>query len=250
MSFVMTPDFAVLAAAIAVAGLVRGFAGFGTGLIFMPLASTVIDPVMALIVAWVVDTLPTLPIVLPALKVCTWKTIRPMLVGAFVGLPLGVAAIRYADPVPARWAISLLTLGFALVMWSGWRYRRTPSTPLIVSLGASSGLLGGFAGIPGPPVILFWMSSVAAASIARANIIVYFAVLTVFSGGNYAAQGLFTLEATLRAVTLAPIYFLAIFFGNRLFPYAAEGTYRRIAFLLIIASAILGLPAFDELLRP
>lgn len=248
MSFVLTPEFAVLAAALAVAGLVRGFSGFGTGLIFMPLASTVIDPVMALIIGWMVDTLPTLPIVLPALRTCTWKTIRPMLVGAFVGLPIGVAAIRYADPVPARWAISLLTLAFALVLWSGWRYRRTPSSPLIVSIGLSSGLLGGFAGIPGPPVILFWMSSVAAA-MARANIIVYFAVLTVISGGNYAVQGLFTVDAALRAVALAPIYFLAVFVGNKLFPYAAEQTYRRIAFILIIASAVIGLPALDTVLR-
>ncbi|PLX35855.1 MAG: sulfite exporter TauE/SafE family protein [Hyphomicrobiales bacterium] len=248
MSFVFEPAFAVLALAVVTAGLVRGFSGFGTGLIFMPVASSVIDPLMAIVIAWAIDTLPTAPIVIPALKRCTWKTIRPMLVGAFVALPLGVAALRYADPVPARWAISLLTLGFALVLWSGWRYRSKPPTPLVLGVGATAGFLGGFAGIPGPPVILFWMSS-AAAAIARANIIVFFAVLTVFSGSNYFLQGLFTKEALLHGLALAPIYFLALVAGNKLFPYAAEETYRRIAFSLIILSAIIGLPALDAILR-
>ena len=48
-------DLAVLAAAAFIAGLARGFSGFGAALIFMPLASVVVTPQVAAPLLLVVD---------------------------------------------------------------------------------------------------------------------------------------------------------------------------------------------------
>ena len=43
----LTGDFALVAFAALLAGIVRGFSGFGTALVFLPIAGIVLDPVTA-----------------------------------------------------------------------------------------------------------------------------------------------------------------------------------------------------------
>ena len=49
------PEFWWLVLVIGVAGVVRGFAGFGTGLVFIPLASIFLDPLWVLAAVIAVD---------------------------------------------------------------------------------------------------------------------------------------------------------------------------------------------------
>ena len=66
------PTFDItLAAVLAVlllAGLVRGFSGFGTGMVAIPVLAATHDPVTAVVVIAIVDSLPQLPAALPALR--------------------------------------------------------------------------------------------------------------------------------------------------------------------------------------
>ena len=73
VTMIELPDSATFAAALAeqrlyvamavaaLAGLVRGFSGFGAALTFIPLASMVYDPRVSIVALWVVDALGTLP---------------------------------------------------------------------------------------------------------------------------------------------------------------------------------------------
>ena len=97
----MTFDLATLAMVVAgalVAGFTTGFAGFGTGLVasgfwFHVLPAAMVPPLVALAsVAGQIVGFVTVR------KAFDWTRLMPFLVGAAVGIPLGVAALAAVSP--------------------------------------------------------------------------------------------------------------------------------------------------------
>src|SRR5262245_40240250 len=106
----LTPDLPLksvlyLVFSAALAGLARGFAGFGAALIFMPLASTVVPPQLAAPILLTIDILGATGLIPRAWRESDRRNVAIMLGGALVGVPLGVYALIKGDPLVVRWAI-------------------------------------------------------------------------------------------------------------------------------------------------
>ena len=87
-----------LAFGAVLAGLVRGFAGFGTGLIFMPFASQVFPPAWAVIAMVSLDLIGPLPAVPRALRDGHPKDLLPLALGCVIGTPVGMyLLVNFAD---------------------------------------------------------------------------------------------------------------------------------------------------------
>lgn len=236
-------------AAGVLAGLVRGFSGFGAGMVFVPAAGATLDPRLVVPMMWMLDGLPALPIVVPALKRCDWRVVLPVLAGLVPAVPLGVAALAHLDRGLLRWGVSLLILALVGVLATGLRYHGRPKAPFSASVGAIAGFCGGAAQVSGPPVLVYWLGGPDPAAKIRDNVIAFFACASLVSGAAYMIGGLITLEAAMRALLVAPGYALALVVGARLFGKSSETTFRRLAHLLIALAAISGLPVFDGTLR-
>lgn len=238
-----------LAIAVFAAGLARGFAGFGNGMIMAPAAAALYGPKAALVIILVLDSLPVIPVTIPAFRQASWRQLLPILAGACLLLPVGIWVLKSGEPVILRWIISAIIFACVAVLWAGWRYRGPRSIPIATSIGAVSGFLNGLAAIPGPPVIVYWVASAASAATVRANLLVFLFLSEFISGANIWAAGLLTAKAVMTGVAVAPVYFLAIGAGWNLFGKASEQTYRTITFVLIVVSATLALPILDGVLR-
>lgn len=232
-------------AAAALAGLVRGFAGFGAALTFIPLASIAYDPKAAIIALWVVDAIGTAPFIPPHLRRAAWREVGALLGGTVVAMPVGVWVLAHADPKALRWAVSLFVLVSTVALASGWRYRRQPGLPVSVAVGGVAGFSNGAVGIGGPPLVLFWLAGQSSAAQSRSNIFAYFAITTVIGFGLYIWQGIFTIPILVLGVLLAPFYMLPVKIGDRLFRRGSETVFRRVAFLLCGAAGLLGLPLWQ-----
>jgi hypothetical protein len=121
------PRFALAVGIAALSGLVRGFSGFGSALIYMPLSSAVYSPRLAAPTLLLIDTLCSLPFALQAMPQCNWREVTPVTIAGSVVLPLGVAALLYVDPLWLRWLISLLVLAALAALATGWRYHGKPT---------------------------------------------------------------------------------------------------------------------------
>ncbi len=132
---------------------------------------------------------------------------------------------------------------------SGWRYRSEPTAPVSAGIGAISGFLSGFAQIGGPPVIALWVSGPLPASIVRANMFVFFALITVASFSAYWVNGFFTAQVIQLLIAVAPAYGLALYAGSHIFGRTAGAGYRPLAYAAVALAAITSLPLFDGLLR-
>lgn len=236
------PGVWLLMAAAAVAGLVRGFAGFGTGLIFMPMAGTVLAPVAAIAVMTAMDVLGLLPQVPRALARAERADVGRMIAGAAVALPPGLL-LAQALPVEAfRWSLSALSLAMLALIATGWRWRGGTGRVLGYATGALSGFLGGASGLAGPPAILVNVASDRPAAVIRANLLSYLALFGVLLVGLFLVTGAAGMAELALAVVLAVPFALASLIGAWLFDPARESVYRGAAYLIIAGSAVAGLP--------
>lgn len=240
---------ALLAATAFLAGLARGFSGFGAALIFMPLASALVAPQVAAPLLLVVDGVLALGLVPRAWGRADRREVATMSLGALAGIPAGTWLLIRLEPVPLRWAIAALTASFLVLLLSGWRYRGRPAASLTVAVGALAGLFSGVAQAGGPPVVSYWLGGATAAAAVRANIVVYFLISTALSFVSYLAGGLLTGAVIGLALVTAPAYGGGLLLGSRLFGLASEAVFRGICYALIAAAALAGLPIFDAVLR-
>lgn len=249
LQIISDPAFQLVLIAVTIAGIARGFSGFGTGMIVAPIAAALFSPQIALILLVVMDSWPSMVPAIQARKKVQWGEVLPIIAGFIVALPFGIAFIKYGDPITLRWFISIIILIAVAVLWSGWQYRGPRNTPISATVGAMCGFLGGATQIPGPPAIIYWMATRTGAGIVRANILMLFLITEFISMGGYWLGGLFNWNAALKGIMASPIYFIGIIIGSRLFSLASETTYRRITFMLILCSAVLSLPLLDGVLR-
>jgi uncharacterized protein len=231
-----------------VSGTARGFSGFGSALIFMPLASSLAAPrlVAALLVIDVVAAAPLLP---NAWKHADRKATAVMVSGALVGVPLGTYFLTRLEPVTTRWIISGFVFALLLLLLSGWRYRGKDHPAISVGIGGLAGFCSGLAQTAGPPIVGYWLGRPIASAISRANILLFFGASDFFSLVSYALSGLITADAIGFSLLIGPVYGVGVWFGARLFGRASERLFRSLCYALIAAAVIIGLPALDGVLR-
>ena len=223
-----------------VAGLARGFSGFGAALIFMPAGSALVGPAVAAPVLLVADGILSLGFLPRAWRLARRRDVALMASGAVLGVPLGAYVLRHADPL--RWVIAGLASSMLLLLLSGWRYHGTPRAPVTALVGAVAGLFGGLAQMTGPPVVAYWLSGKETHGTMRASIILFFGATTVFTFISYIVSGLITAQTLWLAALVAPIYALGLFAGSRAFHLASPEIFRRLCFALIAASVLTSLP--------
>ncbi|WP_245408384.1 TSUP family transporter [Zhengella mangrovi] len=240
-------DIALIAvlATIALAGLVRGFSGFGTGMIVIPVLAATRDPVTAVVVVAIIDSLPQMPAALPALRYTRWREVLPLALAALLTLPAGLAVLRTGDPLALRWAICAAVLLAVALLASGWRYHG-PRPPLLSgTIGALAGFLGGIGGIPGPPPVLYWMASPEPPAVIRANLFALLLILDLATLANVLGTGMMTADRLALGLVAAPVYLTGILAGRALFPLASAAAYRRLAFVVILVAVVTALPVWD-----
>lgn len=242
-------NLALVVIAALVAGLARGFSGFGGALIFIPLASAATSPKLATPLLLVIDSLMTLGMVPDGWRRANRREVFTMLAGALFGVPAGAMILTYLPSLTLRWIISIVVLALLVFLMSGWRYHGKPRRTLTVLTGAIAGLFGGAAQMSGPPIVAYWLGGAIAPQTVRANLVVYFALATVISATSYIAGGILTPEVLIMALITGPAYGIGLYGGAKLFGLTSEANFRRICFSLIGAAALIGMPLFDALLR-
>jgi uncharacterized membrane protein YfcA len=230
-----------------VAGLVRGFSGFGSALIYMPLISALYGPRVAAPTLLLIDTICSVPFTFHAAPQCNPREVAWVSLAGFIFLPIGVTALVYVDAIVLRWFIVVLVLVALVALIAGWRYHGKPTVPASLATGAFAGFGGGAVQIAAPPLLIFWLSGANKAATVRANIMVYFLPQAVLAMAMYYWNALFTGETITLAILLGLPFALAMSVGVYSFHGSSEALYRRVAYVIIAFAGIVSMPVFDSL---
>lgn len=235
--------FLVLAASLA--GLVKGFAGFGSAMVYMPLASTVLSPVSAFVTMVVFDVIGPLPNVPRAIRECNRREVAILAGGLCIGLPAGLAVLTRVPAEPFRWAVALTSLALLGVILSGWRYWQPRSASTVLATGVIGGGLSGSTGMAGAPALILYLAGRERTAVIRSNMILYLFLGDALSlallgwGGSLLAGDIWL------GLVIAPVYLAGNVIGAAMFTERAERLYRTVAYVLIAASALSALPLLD-----
>jgi uncharacterized protein len=243
------PRFYAVFAVTVLAGVVRGFSGFGSALIFIPLSSAIYEPRVATASFLLIDFFCTIPLFLRLYPVSNKREVLPLSFAAAVTIPLGAMFLRVVDPVHLRWGIAVIILILVTVLISGWRLRKEPSLPLTIVVGLISGFSGGATQLVGPFAIVYWLGSKSAAAVVRANLVVLFGLTGAVLCIAYFFQGLFPPPVVALSLLLAIAYIVSLQVGGYFFKGSTESLYRRVAYAIVVVAAVVSLPIFDGFIR-
>ncbi|MEM6740916.1 MAG: sulfite exporter TauE/SafE family protein [Pseudomonadota bacterium] len=240
-----TPGLVWIIATTVAAGAVYGFAGFGAALIFMPVATAFV-PAQLAISSMALIALSSMVTVVPG----AWRKADKGVVLTMVGvalctIPLGVAVLRVADPDMLRWAVIALAAATLAALLSGWRRTGEDTVPARLAVAGASGFCGGAVGLNGPILVLFQLSGRMRVETMRANTIVFLSVTGLAVLPAMMLLGLFDAAALALGLLLAVPYGAGTLLGRALFDPARERLYRSVAYAVIGAAIVLGLPLWS-----
>lgn len=223
------------------AGLMRGFAGFGSALMLSPLLSLYYGPVAAVLIIGIMEIAVSVQLLPRAVKEAQWPLVIPVTASAIVFMPLGVWLLSVLDAQVLATIIAFIVLIFVAVLASGWRYSGAQPLPATIGIGAVCGTLISSTSIGGPPFLIYMMAGKQTAQQVRANIIIFFAVLELIIPFMLWAGGQFDWGLFIQGAFYCPTYLLGAWLGSRMFRESSETLYRRIALIILSIIAIYGL---------
>ncbi|SFR10880.1 sulfite exporter TauE/SafE family protein [Poseidonocella sedimentorum] len=239
------PGLGWLGLVIFVAGIVRGFTGFGTGLIFVPIAGLFLPPADCVLIMALTGLGSTITLLPEAWGRADRAEVFSLAIAASLAIPAGLWLLTSLNPETVRWAVALVAGLTLLGLVSGWRYRGRVTGPGLAGVGFAAGLIGGMTGLTGPVVIFFYLAGTAAAAKVRANTVLFLAVLDLVVASGLFVAGQMRGETLWLSALLAGPYLIGTLVGKRLFDPARERAYRALAYGLIALAVLSGLPIWE-----
>jgi uncharacterized membrane protein YfcA len=238
MPDVLSAPFLICVVVACIAGMVRGFAGFGAAMLMTPVFSALHGPAVGVVLCLLLEIVVALPLVPGVVRLVDWRRIGFLLLAAAVAVPLGNVVLTLSEPEPMRWAISGIVLVAVLLLASGWRFSGKPSIFTTLIAGASSGFLNGLSGMAGPPIAFYYLAGEESVTRVRANLTTYFVFVDLAAFAAFSLRGLVDGGTVVQSVFLAPAVIAGGVLGGKLFPLASEKFYRRLAMVLLVGVAI------------
>jgi uncharacterized protein len=217
----------------------RGFTGFGFGLAAVPLLSVALPP------AQVVPLVVTLQVIVgtgglrEASPMCDWPSVRRLVPGLVLGVPIGVVILAMLPADPVRLLIGSLIAFSVFLLHRGARLPPNPSRAITGAVGLISGIISGLASMGGPPIIVYLMARGHSPQRVRATAIVYFMLAGCVTAIPMLLRGLITRQTLVYAASCLPALFIGSWAGTRGFRLAQPRHHRLTALMTLSALAVM-----------
>lgn len=236
----LTSTTAVAIVLVAFAGVLRGFSGFGSAMVLAPTLAALYPVTEAVPLVILLEVALSFQLLPGAMRLVVWREIGVMSAAALPGLALGAWLLAVVPGYALRLSISASIIVFLVLIVLRVRRRGAKTTVGHAGAGLLSGVANGASGVGGPPIVLYYLAGDDSSATLRATVICYFFIIDVASLAIYGAQGLLTRDVLLLALLCVPAAVAGVWLGSRWFDGASEQLYRRVAYGIIAAVALVG----------
>ena len=136
----LTPQFGLAIVAVAAAGFVRGFVGFGAALMTVPILAWLYGPLAAVPMSTVMGAPTTLLLLRTAVQMSERPVVVPIGLGVFAAAPLGAWILVSVDETVMRLVISALVVAMVAALARGWRLGGQVPRSVLLGAGVAGGL--------------------------------------------------------------------------------------------------------------
>ena len=214
---VLTTDLILATVVTFAGGLMLGYTGWGGAMVSMPFLTILYGPVEALVIMIIGALLLTAYLFPTTARIADWRRMTPILISMAVCVPIGNLLLFALEPNLIRRIIGWLIVGASILILSGWRYSGPQGAGASATTGAISGLINGFVGLGGPPLVIYMLALKQSAAVQRANILVFMAIAAVLILGSTFVGGGVTIEASILGALTSPFLWVGGWLGARLF---------------------------------
>lgn len=216
---------------------VRGLTGFGMAILLVPVLALALSPVDAVVTA----NFLSLAIGLSEVRRLA-RDAEPTAwtLGGLVLLvtPVGLYALSVTTPGVARLLIALIALSAFFAILLPRRPAAKPSRLATGGVGVISGLMTGYAGMPGPPVVPYYVGRDLPRETAKASMMLVFTVAGFAGIVSGMALGVVRTELGLLALLLFPTVLLGNWLGARASGRVSDPVWRGFVGLVLAGAAL------------
>jgi uncharacterized membrane protein YfcA len=229
-----------MALACLIAAFVRGYSGFGYSALVVSASALVMDPLHIVGVVMVCEFIMTFQQWRGVKADVDWLRVLALMIGAVIGLPLGLYGITRVGVDVARAVIAVYVLVMCAVMLRGWRISRKQGFGPHLGVGVFAGMANAV-GMAGLPVASYFTAQGVAAGVFRGTLIAYFAALDLFSLPVMWGNGIIVWDTFRVAVAALPLMWLGVWAGGRHFLATDPQDFRKFAIGLLAVLAVMNL---------
>ena len=221
---------------------VRGLTGFGMAILLVPILALALSPLDAVLLTNFLSVfigLSEIRRLLRGAERSAWVII------ALVALttPVGLYLLSVTSPALARVVIAFIALSAFLAILLPRRGALDHHPATTGSVGVMSGLMTGYAGMPGPPVVPYYVGRDIPRETAKASMMLIFTCASAAGLASGAAIDILDWSLALLAALLFPAVLLGNWLGNRASGRIEDRTWR------ICVGAVLGGAAIAALVK-
>ncbi|MEH6497037.1 MAG: sulfite exporter TauE/SafE family protein [Pseudomonas marincola] len=236
-----TDEFLICSAAMLLAGLVRGFAGFALSAILMASIVYILPPIELIPLCYFLEAAASISMLRGGIKDAKMSMVWALAICSAIGVPIGLYATisipTETSKIVALVIVMILTL--AQLFKFSPKFLRTKGG--LYGSGITAGIATGLASVGGMVVALFVLSSKTDARTMRASLVM-FMFLGMFTSLVYMLlYGVMNYQAFQRAIVFIPIVLVGVFFGSFLFRPSLVIYYKQFCLFLLIALSFAGL---------
>ncbi|MBK8374209.1 sulfite exporter TauE/SafE family protein [Sphingorhabdus sp.] len=220
------------------AAAIRGLTGFGMAIILVPLLGLVIEPAQAVVVAILLQLFIG-PVGIGKIHAdAETASAIPIAVIAMLATPLGLWALGVTAPDLARLLIALIAIGAFLLVLLPAREGAVPGRLEVALTGIAAGILTGFAAMPGPPVVPFYLRRKLPPVVSRASMLLIFFATAIAGTLSAIALGSVDWAILLLSALLFPAVLVGNWMGTKAFGTISEPVWRSIVGVLLGVAGI------------
>jgi hypothetical protein len=237
--------FSALQVAIAVAAtlgaaFIRGLTGFGFGILLVPILALALTPVEAVLAINIMAGL----LALTEIRLILREAERSAFVIGGLVVIFTAPGLILLDATPqdlARLLIALIALSAFAAVLMPKRSAEQPGPATTGAVGISAGLLTGFAAMPGPPVVPYYVGRDIPRMTAKASMIGIFGLAAMAGIGSGAAIGVLSWEIVALGLALFPLVLLGNWIGSLAFGKVSDPVWRGCVGVVLGAAALAAL---------
>jgi len=242
MTFPVAPEhFLILAACAFVAGLVRGFSGFGLSAVLVASAAFVISPKLIIPTAQAMEVIASIALIPTVWRDVNWKWFTPMAAAYALSVPAGVAALVYLPEQLLRVGGCMLLLVASVCLLLNARPKLPDGLPLRFGTGLVAGFFAGATSLGGMVASVMLFAVALPAKNLRATLIVLFFGSALYSLLWGAWHGVVTADTFARATWLAAPLLAGIAVGSHGFKHVSEAGFRKAVLAVLAVLSIAGI---------